>query len=373
MSQFSASTFSSFNRCRAVVVGAAGYSGAEIVGILLKHEAVDVVGLFASAARAENVVRFDQLFPRFRGWTDLKVHAATAEKILALEPDAVFLATPHEVSHDLAPALCAHGVTVFDLSAAFRLRDREAYPKHYGFSHAYPAWLEKAVYGIAELNRPAITRAQLIAVPGCYPTSVILPLRPLVDAGLLADGSVIVDSTSGVSGAGRSPALKSLFCEVSQQAYGVFTHRHQPEMAQEAGTDVIFTPHLGPFDRGILSTIHATLRPTVGEAQVRETLSNRYASDPFVAILKAGDWPSVSAVEASNRCDIGIAVDPTRQHLIMCSAIDNLIKGAAGQAVQCMNIRFGFAETQGFSGPGFSGPGFSGAGSATASPIEAHS
>lgn len=351
MSPLSSSTLSPFNRCRAVVVGAAGYSGAEIVGILLQHEAVDVVGLFASASRADNVVRFDQLFPRFRGWTDLKVHAATSEEILALEPDAVFLATPHEASHDLAPVLCEQGVTVFDLSAAFRLRDQAEYPKHYGFSHAHPGWLEKAVYGIAELNRPAIAKAQLIAVPGCYPTSVILPLRPLVDAGLLESASIIVDSTSGVSGAGRSPALKNLFCEVSQQAYGVFTHRHQPEMAQETGMDVIFTPHLGPFDRGILSTIHATLRPNVGESQVRETLSNRYASDPFVAILKVGDWPSVSAVEASNRCDIAIAVDPLRRHLIMCSAIDNLIKGAAGQAVQCMNIRFGFAETQGFSAP----------------------
>ena len=351
MSHLPSSTLSPFNRCRAVVVGAAGYSGAEIVGILLQHDEIDLVGLFASASRAENVVRFDQIFPRFRGWTALKVHAANATDILALEPDVVFLATPHEASHDLAPVLCAQGITVFDLSAAFRLRDQSAYPKHYGFSHAHPQLLEKAVYGIAELNRTAISKAQLIAVPGCYPTSVILALRPLVDAGLLENTSIIVDSTSGVSGAGRSPALKSLFCEVSQQAYGVFTHRHQPEMIQETLSDVIFTPHLGPFDRGILSTIHATLLPNISESQVRETLCNQYASEPFVNILKAGDWPAVSAVRASNRCDIGLAVDPARQHLILSSAIDNLIKGAAGQAVQCMNIRFGFAETQGFSSP----------------------
>ncbi len=351
MSHFSPSALSPSNRCRAVVVGAAGYSGAEIVGILLQHEAVDVVGLFASASRADNAVRFDQLFPRFRGWTDLTVNAANTAEILALEPDAVFLATPHEASHDLAPLLCAQGITVFDLSAAFRLRDPSAYPTHYGFSHGHPQWLKDAVYGIAELNRPAIAQAQLIAVPGCYPTSVILPVRPLIDAGLMGDGSVIVDSTSGVSGAGRSPALKSLFCEVSQQAYGVFNHRHQPEMIQEANTDIIFTPHLGPFDRGILSTIHATLKPNVSEAQVRETLSTRYTSEPFVTILNSGEWPSVSAVKGSNRCDIGLAVDPTRQHIIISSAIDNLIKGAAGQAVQCMNIRFGYPETQGFAAP----------------------
>ncbi|MSR44507.1 MAG: N-acetyl-gamma-glutamyl-phosphate reductase [Phycisphaerales bacterium] len=345
------SSHSSIPLCRAVVVGAAGYSGSEIVGILLQHPHVEVVGLFGSAARAENVLRFDQLFPRFRGWTDLQVHAGSLEAILALKPDAVLLATPHEASHDLAPDLCAEGVAVFDLSAAFRLRDSEAYPTHYGFNHAHPQWLAHSVYGIAELNREAIASAQLVAVPGCYPTSVILPMRPLMEAGLLASGPIIVDSTSGVSGAGRSPALKSLFCEVSQQPYGVFTHRHQPEMAQEVGADVIFTPHLGPFDRGILSTIHATLKPGVDECALRRVLTNRYGSDPFVTILKHGEWPSVGAVEGSNRCDIGLAVDLQRKHLIVCSALDNLMKGAAGQAVQCLNIRFGFAETTGFALP----------------------
>ncbi|MSR69250.1 MAG: N-acetyl-gamma-glutamyl-phosphate reductase [Phycisphaerales bacterium] len=339
------------NLCRAVVVGAAGYSGAELVGILLKHRLVDLIGLFGSAARADQPPRFDQIFPRFRGWTDLHVHAATTAAILALKPDAVFLATPHEASHDLAPALCAAGITVLDLSAAFRLRDAAAYPKHYAFTHAHPDLLARAVYGIAELNRAAISEAQLIAVPGCYPTSVVLAIRPLIAAGLTTEAPIIVDSTSGVSGAGRSLALKSLFCEVSQQPYGVFSHRHQPEMAQETGGDIIFTPHLGPFDRGILSTIHLTLRPTVVEGDVRAILNARYASEPFVTLLKAGEWPSVAAVEGSNRCDIGLAFDPVRHHLIVCSALDNLLKGAAGQAVQCFNIRFGFPETLGFAAP----------------------
>jgi len=344
-------SITSLKRCRAVIVGAAGYSGAEIVGILLKHESVVVVGLFASASRAHNTMRFDQLFPRFRGWTELTVGATNLQEILDLQPDVVFLATPHEASHELAPQLCERGITVLDLSAAFRLRDISAYPTHYGFTHQHHRWLHEAVYGLAELNRASIASAQLIAVPGCYPTSVILPVRPLAEAGVLAENSIIVDSTSGVSGAGRSLAIKSLFCEVSQQPYGVLNHRHQPEMAQETTMDVIFTPHLGPFDRGILSTIHATLRPNVSEADIRDILHQRYGADPFISLLSAGEWPSVAAVEGSNRCDIAIAVDPTRKHLIACSAIDNLIKGAAGQAVQCMNIRFGFPETRGFSRP----------------------
>ncbi|MSQ90048.1 MAG: N-acetyl-gamma-glutamyl-phosphate reductase [Phycisphaerales bacterium] len=351
MNHHTPSTRSSVAACRAVVVGAAGYSGAEVVGILLRHPGVEVVGLFGSAARSENPQRFDQIFPRFRGWTDLKVHAASIEAICALKPDAVFLAVPHEASHDLAPALLAAGITLLDLSAAFRLRDPDDYPKHYGFAHAHPAWLQSRVYGIAELNRDAIRRAQLIAVPGCYPTSVILPMRPLWDAGVLEAAPIIVDSTSGVSGAGRALALKSLFCEVSQQPYGVFKHRHQPEIAQEVGSDVIFTPHLGPFDRGILSTIHATLKHGVGESAIRQILSARYNCEPFVTILDAGAWPSVAAVSGSNRCDIQLAVDESRRHLIVCSAIDNLIKGAAGQAVQCLNIRFGLGETTGFALP----------------------
>ncbi len=338
-------------RCRAVVVGAGGYSGSELVGILLRHNYVEVVGLFGSASRVDNVVRFDKLFPRYRGWTDLEVRASNGAEILALEPDLVFLATPHEASHELAPLLCDRGVTVFDLSAAFRLRDLNSYPKHYGFSHEHARWLDRAVYGIAELNRTAIAQASLIAVPGCYPTSVILPMRPIVEAGVLCDESIVVDSTSGVSGAGRSPTLKSLFCEVSMQAYGVLKHRHEPEMIQETGVDVIFTPHLGPFDRGILTTIHATIRAGSSEADIRQILSDRYTREPFVSILPAGEWPSIASVEGCNRCDIGLAVDSKRNHLIVCSALDNLIKGAAGQAVQCMNIRYGFPETAGFSTP----------------------
>ena len=204
------------------------------------------------------------------------------------------------------------------------------------------------MYGLAEHNRGAISETNLIAVPGCYPTSAILALRPLVEAGVLESGATpIIDSVSGVSGAGRSPKLGSLFCEVSHQPYGVFSHRHQPEIDQHAGIETIFTPHLGPFDRGILSTIHARLAAGVTEADLRELYRKRYADEPFIRLLDSGIWPSVGAVENTNFCDIALAVDEAKRHLIVVTAIDNLLKGAAGQAVQCFNIRMGFVETIG--------------------------
>ena len=329
------------------LVGAAGYAGAEAIAMLLRHPHVDLCGLFGSEGKSGAGTRIDALHPRLRGWTDLRVEPASAHAIVACRPDAVLLATPHEASEALAPALCSAGIVALDLSAAFRLRDPQAYPTHYGFTHGHPELLAEAVYGLAELNAEAIASARLIAVPGCYPTSVALALRPLVESGLLEDRTVIVDSTSGVSGAGRSPSLRSLFCEVSQSPYGVLSHRHQPEMAQETGADILFTPHLGPYDRGILSTMHASLRDGVTERDVRECLRARYAASHFVRLLPEGSWPSVGAVERTNFCDIQVAVDAARRHLVACSAIDNLVKGAAGQAVQCLNIRFGIDERMG--------------------------
>ena len=255
----------------------------------------------------------------------------------------MFLATPHEASHDLAPPLLERGVAVFDLSAAFRLPDPRDYPTHYGFEHRHPELLARAAYGLAELNAEAIAASDLVAMPGCYPTSVILPLRPLSDADLIDPASpVIVDATSGVSGAGRSPSPRTIFSEVSLEAYGVFSHRHEPEIATHGAAEIVFTPHLAPFDRGILSTIHIPLRRGVDQAQLRETLEATYADAPFVRLLPAGEWPSVASVARTNFCDIGLAVHPKRPHAIVSSAIDNLVKGAAGQAVQCFNLRFGF-------------------------------
>lgn len=339
---------------RIVVVGAGGYSGAELVEILLGHSGAEVVGVFGSAKREEGgrVQKFSEVWPRFRGRLDLEVAASDVDRIAGLKPDAVFLCTPHEASLELAPQLRQRGLVVLDLSAAYRLKDAGLYPKFYGFEHHDPGNLDKAVYGLPELFRAQIAKADLIAVPGCYPTSCILPLAPLVRAGAVRAGTrVIIDSTSGVSGAGRGLMLRSLFCEVSQQAYGVLKHRHNPEIDAYAGTATLFTPHLGPFERGILSTIHIELADGWTEARVRETLDAAYGQERFVRLCGAGVWPAVGDVAHTNFCDIGVAVDGAwdakRPHLILESAIDNLVKGAAGQAVQCMNIRFGIDEGEG--------------------------
>ena len=291
---------------------------------------------------------FADLFPRYRGQIDMEVHAADLGEIAALKPAVVFLATPHEVSHDLAPALLDMGAIVIDLSAAFRLKDAAVFQQHYGFPHHHAKLLAQAVYGLPEINRDKIADADLIAAPGCYPTAAILPLHPLVNAGAIAEGwRPIVDSTSGVSGAGRAAVLKSHFCEVSLQPYNVFAHRHTPEISEHAGALVIFTPHLGAYDRGILSTIHIQLRKDWSAARINEIFVNNYGNEPFIRLLPGGKWPSVAAVRNTNFCDIGWAVDETSHHLIVVSAIDNLLKGASGQAVQCMNIRLGIAETAG--------------------------
>ena len=248
----------------------------------------------------------------------------------------------------MSEALLAAELVVIDLSAAFRLHNAADYPTHYGFEHPAAHLLQRAVYGLPEFNRARIAESDLIACPGCYPTSVALALKPLAAANLIrTDRPVIVDSASGVSGAGRSPAVKSLFCEVSFQPYNALKHRHQPEMRQETGCTVLFTPHLLPLDRGIVSTIHAELADGVTEAQVRAWLQRIYEGESFVRLLPAGEWPSVGGVERTNFCDIGLAVDEATRHLLLVSSIDNLVKGASGQAVQCMNVRFGLPETMG--------------------------
>ena len=335
---------------RIAVIGAGGYSGAELVELLVGHPGVEVVGLFGSAKReGENgPARYSKVFPRFRGVMDLPLRATSPDAVASVKPDAVFLATPHEASMELAGDLLERDMVVLDLSAAFRFKDAAVYPEYYGGAHSHPELLSRAVYGLPEINRVAIRDAELIGVPGCYPTSAILALRPLVEAGVIGSGRVIIDSCSGVSGAGRSLSQKSLFCEVSYQPYGVFAHRHQPEIEAYAGTPVVFTPHLGCWDRGILSTIHVELAAGFDESRVRETLSRAHANEPFVRLCEKGEWPSVLDVTRTNFCDIGCAAKDG--HLIIVSAIDNLTKGAAGQAVQCMNIRLGLDETAGLLG-----------------------
>ena len=325
---------------RVCIIGASGYSGAELVSLLLAHGGVEIVGLYGSAKREAGgkPQQYAESFPRFRGQLDLPVRATNLDEIIALKPDAVFLATPHEASIELAPKLVAAG------------KDPALYPAFYGFQHADPGLLDKAVYGLPELFREQVKKAMLVAVPGCYPTSAILPLAPLARAGALAksigglDVRPIIDSTSGVSGAGRSPSQRTLFCEVSQQPYNVLKHRHNPEIDAYAGTKVVFTPHLGPYDRGILSTIHVHLAEGWNGQRVGELYARTYAGERFVRLCQPGVWPAVNDVVYTNFCDIAFACDEPNRHLIIASAIDNLVKGAAGQAVQCMNIRLGLAE-----------------------------
>jgi len=352
---------------RCAIVGAAGYSGVELVRLVLGHSRAEIAGLFGSSRRGEGErVAFASVHPRFAKRVDAEIAPTTPEGILACQPDVIFLATPNEVSHDLAPPLVEAIVdaarrsqrgpaVVIDLAGAFRLRDPLAYPKHYGFTHSRPDLLQSAVYGLAEHAREALRTATLIANPGCYPTAAILALRPLVAAGAIASSPrPIIDAISGVSGAGRTADLRSHFCEVSVQPYGVLTHRHTPEIDLYTGAATVFTPHLGPYDRGILATIHATLAPGFDAARVGEVLASAYAKEPFVRLLPAGRWPSVAAVRGTNCCDLAFAVDCSDGHLVMASAIDNLVKGAAGQAVQCMNIRLGaelgIEETDGLLG-----------------------
>ncbi len=336
---------------RCVIVGAPGYSGSELVGILAGHPRVTIEGLFASdrgGEGADGAGIISALFPRLRGICDLPVRATSVGAIDALAPDAIFMATPHGVSHGLAPALFGRGASIFDLSGAFRLPKAELYALHYGFTHTSPALLDGAAYGLPELNRSAIAGSSLIAVAGCYPTSAVLPLGPLVRAGAIEPGRrPIVDSTSGVSGAGRKPSPRTHYCEVSLQAYDVFGHRHNPEIDIHAGVEVIFTPHLAAFDRGILSTIHVELAAGWNGDRVAELFDRVYGDEPFVRLLPSGEWPALSAVRGTNFCDLGWATDDARRHLIVSSALDNLGKGAAGQAVQCFNARFGIAETVG--------------------------
>ncbi len=330
------------------VVGAAGYTGAELCERLLGHPSAHIAGLFGSRGKSGDGSAFAESFHRFAGVMDMPVLEGTPEAIVESGARAVFLATPHEASAQLAPALLGAGCVVLDLSAAFRLSDKSAYPLHYGFQHPAPELLSSAAYGMADLNADSIRAAELIAVPGCYPTSTILALRPLVDAGLI-DGHqrIIIDSTSGVSGAGRHPTLKNLFCEVSQQAYGVLSHRHEPEIIEHAGTEVIFTPHLGPFDRGILSTIHVALAPGCTESRIRAAWDAAYSHSPFVHTLPAGAWSSVGAVRGTNLCHLSVKACERRRHAVITSAIDNLVKGAAGQAIHCFNLRLGLPETAG--------------------------
>ncbi|MFV0574649.1 MAG: N-acetyl-gamma-glutamyl-phosphate reductase [Vibrio sp.] len=324
---------------KTAIIGASGYTGAELALMVEKHPELELSGLYVSENSVDAGKPISQLHGKLLGLVDLPVQALTSPEAVAKECDVVFLATAHEVSHDLAPTFLENDCVVFDLSGAYRVQAEGFYPKYYGFEHVNSHWLEQAVYGLAEWNADQIKQAQLIAVPGCYPTTSQLAIKPLVELKMLdLQQWPIINATSGVTGAGRKASMTNSFCEVSLQPYGVFNHRHQPEIASHLGCDVIFTPHLGNFKRGILATITMKLAKGVTEADVEKAFQLAYQNQPIVRLLK--DIPRLQNVENTPFCDIGWKVQG--EHIIVVSAIDNLLKGASSQAMQCLNIRFGY-------------------------------
>ncbi len=335
---------------KTAIFGASGYTGQELTRILSVHPEVDLV---AVTSRRFNGQLVSDVFPYLSGLTSLKYQNSSPSDLAEI-CDVVFLALPHGISMEIAPFFIQSGKKVIDLSADYRLRDINTYEKWYA-QHTSAGYLKDAVYGIPELYRQQIKDALLVANPGCYPTSIILGLAPALKNQLLDVNTIIADSASGVSGAGREPQTGSLFCEVNGgfKAYKVGNHRHTPEIEQELNSlsgekfAISFTPHLLPVKRGILSTIYANLKKEATSQELHSLYSSFYAEEKFVRICPSGLFPNISSVCGSNYCDIGLTIDLRTKRLIIVSAIDNLVKGAAGQAVQNMNILCNFKEDEG--------------------------
>lgn len=337
------------------VVGASGYTGLELVRILHGHPEVSVTCVTSERSAGK---RIDDLFPTLRGCCDLVLENLEPVRVSG-KADLIFTALPHKAAMEVVPTFLKLGKKVVDLSADYRLSDAAVYGAWYE-QHLNPHLLQEAVYGLPELRRECIAGKALVANPGCYPTSIVLGLAPLLKEGLIDLKSIIADSASGVTGAGRAAKVDSLYCEVNEgyKAYGVGgVHRHTPEIEQElsllAGQQVTitFTPHLVPMDRGILSTIYASPLKHTSAAELAELYSRYYSREPFVRVLPQGSLPSTAFVRGSNYCDISPLVDARTGRIIVVSAIDNLMKGASGQAVQNMNIVCGFPETMGLDRP----------------------
>ena len=337
---------------RVAVAGATGYAGRELLAGLARHPYARVTRLMSSGRGGRQPYPIGESHPSLRGKFSAFCEPLDAESLVSAEVDLVFLATPHEVAHELAPVLIGRGIRVVDLTGAFRLKAGESYPRWYGFEHRAPEALAEAVYGLSELNAAAIRQARLVANPGCYATSVILALAPLARAGWLdRSAPVICDSKSGASGAGRALSDKLHFVEVNEncRAYGLFSHRHVPEMLETLELDsaqFTFTPHLLPITRGILSTIYVRLAGSRSVESVAEHYRDFYAAAPMIRVLEKA-LPEIQSVAGTNYADLGFALDAPTRRLIIISALDNLGKGAAGQAVQNMNRMFGFEETEG--------------------------
>ncbi len=338
-------------KLKIAIVGSSGYTGGELYRILLYHGKAAVTAVTSEKSAGKPITA---IFPHLAGLTDL-VCEPLAPDIIAEKADLIFLALPHVTAQEAAFRFHQLGKKVIDLSADYRLTDPTVYEKWYEHGHQYPGLLQSAVYGLPELHREKIKKASLIANPGCYPTSAILGLAPLLKNQAVNLKSLVIDAKSGVSGAGRSASLAHHYPEVNEglMAYKIGTHRHTPEIEQElsllAGSPVTvsFTPHLIPINRGILTTIYAGFSKQQDSEQLHALYEKFYRGEPFVRILPLGQYPNVRNVRGSNFCDIGVYADARTGRAVVVAAIDNLVKGASGQAVQNMNIMTGLDETEG--------------------------
>ncbi|NOZ26119.1 MAG: N-acetyl-gamma-glutamyl-phosphate reductase [Nitrospirae bacterium] len=337
---------------KVAICGGSGYAGSELLRLLSLHREVKITAVTSERSSGSRVV---EVFPHLRGLVDLGFEPLVPEVIVG-KADLFFLALPHAASQEAVSYFHSAKKHVIDLSADFRLKDPAVYEEWYGVRHEYPSVLKKAVYGLPELHRRKIRRARVVANPGCYPTGALLGLYPALKEGLIDQDSIIIDSKSGTSGAGRKASVPLSFCEVNEafRAYGIATHRHTPEIEQELSmirgsrVRVDFTPHLLPVNRGILTTIYCRLKESGLETgRLLECYRDTYRKEPFVRVYGEDVLPDVRNVRGTNFCDIGVRVNRRTGGLIVVTAIDNLLKGASGQAIQNMNIMMGFKETEG--------------------------
>jgi N-acetyl-gamma-glutamyl-phosphate reductase len=338
------------------VVGAAGYAGIEAVRLVLAHDRLQLTLATSTADEGRSV---SEVYPALEGLTDLEFSLPEPDAISSAG-DVAILAVPHTAALELAPRLLERGVIVIDLSADYRLRDAEVYEAWYGTPHTSPELILQAVFGLPELDRSGLSGARLVACPGCYPTATTLAALPALAAGIVTGSRVVVDAKSGVSGAGRSATPGTHYVTVDEAVapYKVASHRHTPEIEQAlsaaAGRPVgaVFAPHLVPMSRGLLSTVYMDVADGFTADDALELYRSHYADEPFVFVRPAGAMPSTAEVRGTNRASVGVAVDERTKTLVAACAIDNLVKGAAGQAVQCLNAVLGYPETEGFDRPG---------------------
>lgn len=333
------------------IIGATGYAGSELVRILLGHKDVEIKWY---GSRSYIDKKYASIYQNFFQLVEANCMDDNME-VLADQVDVIFTATPQGLCASLVNEEILSKVKIIDLSADFRIKDVKVYEEWYKLEHKSPQFIEEAVYGLCEINREDVKKARLVANPGCYTTCSILTCYPLVKEGIIDPNTIIVDAKSGTSGAGRGAKVDNLFCEVNEnmKAYGVATHRHTPEIEEQLGyacgekITINFTPHLVPMNRGILATAYASLKKDVTYEEVKAIYDKYYADEKFVRVLEKDVCPQTKWVEGSNYVDVNFKIDPRTNRIIMMGAIDNLVKGAAGQAVQNMNLMFGLKESEG--------------------------